>query len=73
MKQLFNCGACGVESSVELPNGLDEDALTVFRMYQAEHDRQSPQCQRAAKLVRDLERMVVAGEWPHSLEAGILN
>lgn len=73
MKQEFLCERCGVETSVELPNGEDEDAITAFRIYRAEHDKQSPGCGRAAKLVADLEQMIVSGEWPHSLEAGVLN
>jgi hypothetical protein len=73
MKQQFLCESCGLESDVELPHGLDEDALTAFRIYQAEHDKHAPQCTRAAKLVTDLENMVIEGSWPHSLEAGVLN
>jgi hypothetical protein len=73
MIQEFSCGDCGLESEIELPHGLDEDAITAFRIYRAEHDKQSPECPRAAKLVKDLERMVVEGSWPHSLEAGVLN
>lgn len=73
MTQQFLCEQCGTESEVELPNGMKEDAITAFRIYQAEHDSQSPQCPRAAKLVADLERMIVEGMWPHSKEAGVLN
>jgi hypothetical protein len=73
MEQTFHCGDCNLETAIALPDGLDEDAITVFRRYRVEHDRQSPDCQRATRLVADMENMIVEGAWPHSPQAGVLN
>lgn len=46
MRQQFTCGDCGLENEVELPQGLEADALTAFRIYKTEHDAQSLGCAR---------------------------
>lgn len=72
MTQEFICEVCGAEGSFELENGLDEDALTVLQMFDKEHRRLSPECSLKDK-AELLKELIVRGEWPHTLEAGVLN
>lgn len=73
MRQEFICEHCGVESHVNLPRGLDEDALVVLEMIAAEHKKWSPECEAPAETVKKLKALIVEGEWPHTLNAGVLN
>ena len=73
MRQEFLCEDCGVESYVDLPRGLDEDALEVFEMIATEHNKWSPECDAANDRIRRLKTMIVEGEWPHTTRAGVLN
>ncbi len=36
MRQEFLCEGCGLESHIDLPRGLDEDALKVFEKIRIE-------------------------------------
>jgi hypothetical protein len=73
MRQEYSCGECGLESHVDLVRGLDEDALKVLEMIDKDHNKWSPDRGATAERVRLFKSLIVEGEWPHTLEAGMLN
>lgn len=70
--QEFVCEVCGLEGVIDLPHGLDTDALMVMEIFDKEHRRLSPNCPMEDK-AETLKKMIVRGEWPHTLKAGVLN
>lgn len=73
MRQEYICDECGLESHVDLARGHDEDALKVLEIVNKDHNKWSPECGATAERVRLLKTLIASGEWPHTLEAGVLN
>ncbi len=72
LRQEFVCQVCGVEGVFYLPDGPNTDALVAMMLFDREHRKLSPQCPMQDKAER-LKEMIVRGQWPHTIESGVLN